>query len=112
MTAGCPRCGFHADEATLQVDLQANMLFAGNTAIGLVPGHAVVAERLIRGRGQTVTTEQLIFALYGGPDYEPEHADNIVKVYVSALRKLLPPAFAIKNVWGVGYRLVSEAKAA
>lgn len=56
--------------------------------------------------GRVVTREQIMIALH--PDGDGPESDKSVDVYVSRIRKALPPGVAIEPVWGEGYRLTER----
>ena len=68
--------------------------------------HEVIAFDLFyRRRGQVVSADSLLFAIYQGDDC-PDNAKNCIAQWVHRLRRKrgLPPG-SIENVWGSGWVL-------
>lgn len=58
--------------------------------------------RVLMRRNAVFDTDSIYRAVYGD---EPEPDSNSIQALICQLRKKLPPALKIVNVWGQGYRL-------
>jgi len=79
----CPACGHGIGEAA-SVDHVKEAITA--------PAHRIIFEALSRKVGSSVRRDMLLNRIYGDrPDGGPEHADTILKVQVSQLRRKIEP---------------------
>ena len=106
----CRHCESIDDPALgIDLDVRAQHVRYGRRAVHLSPSQTVLLATLIAGRGQLVTHDRLMFALWGNRlEGEPDHAMGIVKCYATHLRAKLAPIHApvaIRSVWGKGYVL-------
>lgn len=90
ITCVCPTCGSTYEASLPRVDLGRNILItvAGHTK--LQPREAEILTVLIDRFPAVVSVDDLIFALFG---YSEETSDpwNLLRVYISRLRRILEP---------------------
>ena len=67
--------------------------------------HRRMLARLASDRGKIVPHETLIMAMYGVCDSEPETSLNLIRVYISKLRKA---GWNIGTVHSAGYCMAAE----
>lgn len=81
-------------------------------AFGFSGFEAVTFDLLYRRRGQVVSKEAIMLAIYQGSD-EPDDAKNCICQFIHRLRRRrgLPPG-SINTVWGAGYTLSQTGTAA
>ncbi len=84
----------------VRLDLHTRRAFVGGTEVGLSAREFVLAETLMRHRGQVLSREQLLSHVWG---YDFDPGSNIVDVYVGYLRRKLGKE-VIDTVRGMGYR--------
>jgi DNA-binding response OmpR family regulator len=77
--------------------------------VQLAPKEFDLLWELLDHRGIVLTRDQLLERVWG---YTFAGDTRTVDVHVGQLRRKLGPACPIVTVWGVGYKVVSEAKAA
>ncbi len=84
----------------LKVDLEAEVVYRGGQEVKLSPKAWALLSFLVRHRGEVVSKERILNYVWG----EDPVGDEIVRVYIKELRKILPPD-AIETYKGRGYRL-------
>ena len=78
--------------------------------LGVPPAAARLILCLAAAKGRTMTREALMIATRG---YDPKAQSNkVIDVWVTGLRKKLPPSLKIRTVHGVGYALDGDYDAA
>jgi DNA-binding response OmpR family regulator len=87
--------------AGIRLDLRTRRASAGDREVELTAREFGLLETLLRHPGQVLSREQLLSQVWG---YAFDPGTNVVKVYVSSLRKKLG-VDAIETVRGMGYRL-------
>lgn len=70
------------------------------------PRRIAVLAALARKPYRLVTYEAILTAMYGGPDFEPEHPESVMKSCICHLRRCGMP---ISTRWGQGYILTAAA---
>jgi DNA-binding response OmpR family regulator len=85
----------------VRLDLRTRRATVGDREIELTTREFGLLETLLRHPGQVLSREQLLSQVWG---YAFDPGTNVVKVYVSSLRKKLGDD-VIETVRGVGYRL-------
>lgn len=63
---------------------------------------------LLLADGRLVTTERIVASLYDHREDAP--GENIVRVFISHLRRKLSPHIDIRNVWGQGYQITPASR--
>jgi DNA-binding response OmpR family regulator len=107
----CPCCGQPLPRSGLFIDLDSNSF--GTDTIGPIrvePQMAEVLHILHAHSPKAVAHDRLVHGIYGGFD-PPLAADNILKVQVSRLRRVLRETdtpYVIETMWGKGFRLVPK----
>jgi DNA-binding response OmpR family regulator len=86
---------------TIRLDLRTRRATVGEREVELTAREFGLLEMLLRHPGQVLSREQLLSQVWG---YAFDPGTNVVKVYVSSLRKKLGDD-VIETVRGVGYRL-------
>jgi DNA-binding response OmpR family regulator len=95
--------------ADIEVDLLTRQVRRGDVAVQLSSTEFELLVYLLRHRGQVLSREQILSAVWG---YEHDPATNVVDVYIGYLRRKLgrredpAPIFTVR---AVGYRLGSAA---
>lgn len=89
---------------TVRLDLRTRRATVGEKEFELTAREFALLETLLRHPGQVLSREQLLSQVWG---YAFDPGTNVVKVYVSSLRKKLG-GDAIETVRGMGYRLRTE----
>lgn len=89
---------------TVRLDLRTRRANVGEKEFELTAREFALLETLLRHPGQVLSREQLLSQVWG---YAFDPGTNVVKVYVSSLRKKLG-GDAIETVRGMGYRLRTE----
>jgi len=85
----------------VRLDLRTRRATVGEREVELTAREFGLLEMLLRHPGQVLSREQLLSHVWG---YAFDPGTNVVKVYVSSLRKKLGED-VIDTVRGVGYRL-------
>ncbi len=88
MTHSCPYCGGPYDPPPLKTDLDRNRIYINGHPVKVLPGVAEVLDVLLNDFPNSVTATRLIDRLWGATG-GPDTAENVVKVYISKLRKCL-----------------------
>lgn len=107
----CPCCGQDLPEAgDLRIDDAGIVVFGGRFAT-LTQAEAEILGQLRAARGNAVSRQSLLAALY---PIEADEADiKIIDVFVCKLRrKLKPLGLEIGTAWGRGYRFVPPVRKA
>lgn len=82
----------------------------GGQSIGVTPAEAAILVDLARRPGETRSKAQIMDAIYGGADDEPDM--KIIDVLVCKLRRKIIEATGgldvVQTIWGRGYRFVPE----
>jgi DNA-binding response OmpR family regulator len=86
---------------SVRLDLRTRRATVGEREIELTTREFGLLETLLRHPGQVLSREQLLSQVWG---YAFDPGTNVVKVYVSSLRKKLGDD-VIETVRGIGYRL-------
>lgn len=108
--AACPLCHSPVNHTDLLIDLDGRRASRLGQMIALPPLSAVVLEGLNRRHPSATSFDSLIMKMYGERD-EPEFAHVVLKVRISALRRLLKPlGIEIQNAYGFGYKLVFHSE--
>jgi DNA-binding response OmpR family regulator len=104
----CPLCGSALDNATLRANVDLRACVNGDVAISLSPHEATIMSLLIRRSPHIVQTDSICAAMWPSQD-EPEDAIGVLRVTIHRLNaKLAPANVVIKNMPGIGYRLVPQ----
>jgi two-component system OmpR family response regulator len=93
----------------LRIDSAAHTVHRGATRITLTTKEFGLLEYLMRHRGQAVSRDRLIDAVW---DYAYDGDSNIVDVYIARLRDKVDRPFhrsTLETVRGIGYRLADDA---
>jgi two-component system, OmpR family, response regulator len=93
----------------LRIDTAAHTVHRGPTRIELTTREFGVLEYLMRHRGQAVSRDRLIDAVW---DHAYRGDSNIVDVYIARLRDKIDRPFdrsTLETVRGIGYRLADDA---
>jgi two-component system OmpR family response regulator len=93
----------------LRIDSAAHTVYRGATRITLTTKEFGLLEYLMRHRGQAVSRDRLIDAVW---DYAYDGDSNIVDVYIARLREKVDRPFhrsTLETVRGIGYRLADDA---
>jgi DNA-binding response OmpR family regulator len=88
----------------LLLDTAAGVVARGDRQLELTATEWRLLEYLAAQRGRVVSKEQILIAVWGYEDYDP----NLVEVHVSALRRKLGPPPLLHTVRGLGYVLRPE----
>jgi DNA-binding response OmpR family regulator len=81
----------------------------GTTDINLTPKEFVILELLMRRAGQVTSKAEILSHAW---DFAYDGDQNVVEVFISALRRKIDTAFGTKNlrtVWGIGYELAPSS---
>lgn len=84
----------------LRIDLDAEVIYRGDEPLRLSPRAWDLLMLLVRHRGEVVSKDRILNYVWGGAPV----GDEIVRVYIKELRKILPPD-SIETHKGRGYRL-------
>ncbi|MEY3774702.1 MAG: Transcriptional regulatory protein terminal [Verrucomicrobiota bacterium] len=108
MALKCPCCGQPAPEdgRTWLFDACSGRVVSafGEVQVTAVT-HVKIMEALVAAKGKPVSTDQLIFHIYGGRD-EPDSATSTTKVQVHFLKhKLRRVGVEIETLYGRGWRI-------
>jgi DNA-binding response OmpR family regulator len=87
--------------ADLVLDAQAGTVLRGERPIELTATELRLLEYLAAQRGRVVSKAQILTAVWGYDDYDP----NLVEVHISALRRKLGEPRLLHTVRGLGYVL-------
>lgn len=104
----CPCCKRPLDklDSGLVVSLDCNTVSRNGAGARLPPRLAVILHALYQRYPKSVHYDYLHFALSGQKEPKSKNLVNVMKVRVSNLRRMIKPlGIAIKNDYGVGYRL-------
>jgi DNA-binding response OmpR family regulator len=88
----------------LVVDVDAGVAGRAGRMLDLTATELRLLAHLIAHRGRTLSKTQLLAAVWGYDDYDP----NLVEVHVSALRRKLGEPRLLHTVRGIGYLLRAE----
>lgn len=88
----------------LLLDTAAGVVARGERRLELTATERRLLEYLAAQRGRVVSKEQILIAVWGYEDYDP----NLVEVHVSALRRKLGGPPLLHTVRGLGYVLRPE----
>ncbi len=94
--------------ADLKVDLDAKLVFRGDTAIQLTPKEFGLLEFLVKNQGKVVSKTEIAEAIW---DQNPSQSLNVIEVYINFLRKKIDKDFNPKLIHtksGMGYVLREE----
>ncbi len=94
---------------SLRIDSGRREVTVEEREVQLAPKEFDLLWELLDHRGIVLTRDQLLERVWG---YTFAGDTRTVDVHVGQLRRKLGPACPIVTVWGVGYKVVSEAKAA
>jgi two-component system OmpR family response regulator len=89
----------------LLLDTASGVAQRGDRSLELTATEWRLLDYLATQRGQVVSKEQILVAVWGYQDYDP----NLVEVHVSALRRKLGEPRLVHTVRGLGYVLRPEA---
>lgn len=89
----------------VRLDLRTRRAEVGGAQVELSTREFVLAETLMKHRGQVLSRETLLSRVWG---YDFEPGSNVVDVYIGYLRKKLGNDL-IETVRGMGYRLVDRS---
>ena len=103
-----PDGGF-LEHGTLRIDSGRREVTVGQTEIQLAPKEFELLWELLDHRGLVLTRDQLLERVWG---YTFAGDTRTVDVHVGQLRRKLGEACPIVTVWGVGYKVAPEPKAA
>lgn len=76
-------------------DFQRHVIVVNGVRHRLQPKLAELAFLLLARRGQFVPMPHVIEFLWPEPDEEPDYSEDVIRTYVSRLRKVLPPESVI-----------------
>ncbi len=79
MTVTCPCCGSEVPEVKLD----------GLSYVQLGPSSGALLRALVEAYPRALSTDQLVFGIWRGHNYEPEYASNTVHVLLGRLRRKL-----------------------
>jgi DNA-binding response OmpR family regulator len=97
------------EHGTLRIDSGRREVTVGGEEIQLAPKEFDLLWELLDHRGLVLTRDQLLERVWG---YTFAGDTRTVDVHVGQLRRKLGEACPIVTVWGVGYKVASEPKAA
>ena len=97
------------EHGTLRIDSGRREVTVGGEEIQLAPKEFDLLWELLDHRGLVLTRDQLLERVWG---YTFAGDTRTVDVHVGQLRRKLGDACPIVTVWGVGYKVASEPKAA
>lgn len=105
----CPCCGQDTpDGRSLVVSLETNIASRWGRTVRLTPQQAEILHILSSRAPGTVREEPLVSGLYGYSD-PPEKPSKTLRVQMVHIRNAVAPlGVNIKNVFGIGYRLVLD----
>lgn len=99
----CPTCGGPLKDFPLTVDLNANVLLCGDTAIKVSPRLAELIWLLCHHHPRTVSRERMFTKLWPSGDVEEKTLDTVICYARRCVEKL---GYGIKAEYKVGARLV------
>lgn len=98
------------EDEYLAVDLPTRRVRISGQEVRLTPTEFKLLAMFIEHRGEVLSFQQLLEAVWG-PEYKTEH--HYPRIYVSHLRRKIEPDLKypryIHNEYGVGYRFVGKA---
>ncbi len=97
------------EHGTLKIDSGRREVTVGDQEIQLAPKEFDLLWELLDHRGLVLTRDQLLERVWG---YTFAGDTRTVDVHVGQLRRKLGEACPIVTVWGVGYKVTTEPKAA
>jgi DNA-binding response OmpR family regulator len=97
------------EHGTLRIDSGRREVSVGDDEIQLAPKEFDLLWELLDHRGLVLTRDQLLERVWG---YTFAGDTRTVDVHVGQLRRKLGEACPIVTVWGVGYKVTTEPKAA
>ena len=104
----CPSCGQSVQGVVFWIDAEAHSICIDGQHISFTPDEFTVFAALHGKAPKLVSNDQLCFAVWN--IQEPETAESTIKVHISRIRKMLGDTrLGIENIWGEGYRLITEA---
>jgi DNA-binding response OmpR family regulator len=99
----------YLEHGALRIDSGRREVHVADSEIQLAPKEFDLLWELLDHRGIVLTRDQLLERVWG---YTFAGDTRTVDVHVGQLRRKLGPACPIVTVWGVGYKVATEAKAA
>ena len=99
----------YLEHGRLRIDSDRREVHVGETEIQLAPKEFDLLWELLDHRGIVLTRDQLLERVWG---YTFAGDTRTVDVHVGQLRRKLGEACPIVTVWGVGYKVTTEAKGA
>jgi DNA-binding response OmpR family regulator len=97
------------EQGLLRVDAGRREVIVGSTEVQLAPKEFDLLWELLDHRGLVLTRDQLLERVWG---YTFAGDTRTVDVHVRQLRRKLGEACPIVTVWGVGYKVATDPKAA
>ncbi len=97
------------EQGTLRIDSGRREVTVGDEEIQLAPKEFDLLWELLDHRGLVLTRDQLLERVWG---YTFAGDTRTVDVHVGQLRRKLGDACPIVTVWGVGYKVATDSKAA